>query len=375
MARIKRAEVFDPREVSVFHCVNRCVRRAFLCGQDAVSGRDYEYRKVWLEERLRILAGCFGIDVLTFAVMSNHFHVILRNRPDLVAIWSDLEVARRWLRLCPIRKTENGEPEEPTEQELALVCGDPEKLAEFRLRLSDISWFMRFAAEGVARRANAEDRCTGRFWQGRFKAVKLCDDAAILACSVYVDLNPLRAGCAATPEASEHTGARVRIDELTVPEPAPTEASLADSIRALGNDLPSARSMPRETRRSPADWLALLQLDESQEPGPLPSALETRASDKGFLPMSLGDYLDLLDWTGRQSAPGKRGVVPRQLASILERVQIPAETWLELAIGFGMVFHRVAGGSTSVARESARARRCFRAPGTRLLTLSRVKRE
>ena len=58
MARVARAEVFNPREVSVFHCINRCVRRCFLCGQDAVSGKNYDYRKVWLEERLAFLAGC-----------------------------------------------------------------------------------------------------------------------------------------------------------------------------------------------------------------------------------------------------------------------------------------------------------------------------
>ncbi|MEQ8788529.1 MAG: hypothetical protein RIC55_19625, partial [Pirellulaceae bacterium] len=83
MARLARADVFDPAEVSVFHCINRCVRRCFLCGHDAVSGRSFEHRKRWLEERLRFLAGCFGIDLLGFAILSNHFHLILRNRPDV----------------------------------------------------------------------------------------------------------------------------------------------------------------------------------------------------------------------------------------------------------------------------------------------------
>ena len=365
MARITRAEVFDPREVSVFHCLNRCVRRAFLCGSDPVSGKDYGYRKAWLEDRLRFLAGCFGIDVLGFAVLSNHFHVILRNRPDVVEGWSDLEVARRWLRLCPFRQTEEGEPEEPTERELAFVCGDAEKLSLFRLRLSDISWFMRMAAERIAHRANAEDHCTGRFWEGRFKAVKLCDDAAILACSVYVDLNPLRAGCAATPESSEHTSARLRIDELKA-------AGVRAGENAQDERIEPGVPRPRNSRCTPADWLAPLPLGERSPVGPVPSVLATRASDKGFLPLPLGDYLDLLDWTGRQAAPGKRGVIPAHLKPILERVQIPAETWLELALGFGRLFHCVAGAPCSVARESARARRRFRAPGSRLLAASLV---
>src|SRR5438552_2443549 len=112
MARVVRSDVSDPREVSVFHCISRCVRRCFLCGLDRLTGRDYEYRKAWIEDRLRFLAGCFGIDVLGFAIMANHFHVILRNRPDVVDGWSDDEVARRWYQVCPLRKTAEGRPEE-----------------------------------------------------------------------------------------------------------------------------------------------------------------------------------------------------------------------------------------------------------------------
>jgi hypothetical protein len=360
MARVARAEVFNPHEVSVFHCLNRCVRRCFLCGKDSVSGKDYEYRKAWVEERLRFLAGTFGIDVLGFSIMSNHFHVILRNRPDVVETWGDREIARRWWQLCPGRKTESGEPEEPTEGELNAICGDAERLAEIRSRLSDISWFMRCVAEPVARRANAEDGCTGRFWQGRFKAVKLCDDAAILACSVYVDLNPVRAGCAETPEASEHTSARRRIEEVANCE--------------AGDQLSPEESLSAK-RRTPADWLAPLELDQRSTSGPAPSALASRASDKGVLPLPLDDYLDLLDWTGRQAVRGKRGVVPAHLAPILERLDFPVETWLDLSLGFGRLFHRVAGCPAAVARESARAHRGFRAPGARLLRTSRVRRE
>ena len=134
--------------------------------------------------------------------------MILRNRPDVVAEWSDQEVARRWLMLCPVRKQADGSPEEPNAAELASITGHPDRLREIRSRLSHISWFMRMVSEPVARRANAEEQVTGRFWQGRFRAVKLCDEAAMLACSVYVDLNPIRAGICQTPETSQHTSAR-----------------------------------------------------------------------------------------------------------------------------------------------------------------------
>ena len=337
MARVRRADVFNPREVTVMHCIQRCVRRCFLCGRDELSGKNYEYRQAWIEDRLRHLAQALGVDILAFAVLSNHFHIVLRNRPDVVDGWSDIEVARRWLMLSPGPKTPSGELPQPSEAALNSIVNNPVLLAEIRLRLSDISWFMRFAAEHIARRANREDSCTGRFWQGRFRSVVLGDDAAILACVAYVELNHVRAGCAATPEASEHNSARARVE---------------------GQD----------------EWLAPLPLDEGSVPGPAPSKLSTRASDKGFLPMPLADYLALLDWTGRQIAPGKRGSIPAHFAPILERIGIPADSWLDLALDFGKLFHRVAGCGASVARESARAKRAFRAPGARLLDRTSPRR-
>ena len=246
MARLARRDLFDPSEVSVLHCINRCVRRCFLCGTDPVTGKNYEHRKAWLEERLEFLAGQFGIDVLGFAILSNHFHLVLRNRPDVVATWSDTEVATRWLRLCPLRREASGEPAEPTEAELNTIRNVPERLAEVRRRLSDISWFMRMIAEPIARRANREDELNGRFWQGRFKAVKLCDEAAVLACTAYVDLNPIRAGLACSLESSDFTSAQRRIESLTQ---AATSAARPDG------------------------WLAPVALEESSSPpGPRPSA-------------------------------------------------------------------------------------------------------
>ena len=97
MPRVNRGEIFADDEIQVFHLVNRCVRRTYLCGRDEETGRDYSHRKQWIRDRLEVLAGIFAVDVLSFAIMSNHLHVVARTRPDLVKAWSDEEVALRWL--------------------------------------------------------------------------------------------------------------------------------------------------------------------------------------------------------------------------------------------------------------------------------------
>jgi hypothetical protein len=107
MPRIPRKFLFDPTKVGMYHCISRCVRRAFLCGVDRLSGKNFDHRKQWIQDRLEFLAGQFGIDILGFAVMSNHLDVVLRNRPDLIAGWSDVEVARRWWNLFPLRRDDD----------------------------------------------------------------------------------------------------------------------------------------------------------------------------------------------------------------------------------------------------------------------------
>ena len=146
--------------------------------------------------------------------MSNHLHVILRVRPDLAQEWSDDEAALRWRLLYRPRDEATGRQVEPAEHDLNMITSDPQRVAELRRRLASLSWFMRCLSEPIARAANREDDCSGRFWQGRFRSVALLDEAAVLACSVYVDLNPIRAGIAGTPAESEYTSACDRIRSL-----------------------------------------------------------------------------------------------------------------------------------------------------------------
>ena len=193
MARINRREVLADDEVQVVHCINRCVRRGFLCGDDSVTGKNFDHRRQWIRNRLEFLASVFGVEVMVFSVMSNHFHCVLRTRPDVVKEWSDDQVARGWWKLFPKRRDETEAPADPTELEIRSLVADTERLAELRKRLSSVSWLMRCTSEVIARMANAEDECTGRFWEGRFKGSVLETEEAIAACMAYVDLNPIRA--------------------------------------------------------------------------------------------------------------------------------------------------------------------------------------
>lgn len=154
---------------------------AFLCGQDPLTGRSFDHRRSWIRHRLEFLASVFAIDCLTFSVMSNHVHQILRTRPDVAASWSDRQVATRWLTLHPVRRNKNGSPITPTPEEIDAIENDPQVLAERRRRLSDVSWWMRSFSHGIACQANREDGVKGHFWESRYKAKLLLDEAAVLA--------------------------------------------------------------------------------------------------------------------------------------------------------------------------------------------------
>ena len=348
MSRIPRQELIAEEEVGIYHCVQRAVRRAFLCGQDAVTGKNFDYRKTWIQQRLEFLAAYFGIDVLSFAVLSNHLHVILRNRPDVVAGWSDEEVARRWWFLFPQRKDDQNRALEPTAADLQMLQADAEALATRRRRLSSLSWFMRCLAEPIARQANREDGCTGHFWEGRYKCQPLLDESAVLACSVYVDLNPIRAGVAQTPETSEYTSAYERIQTV---QSNPVETTGAVSSRHVTK---AGGAGADRRRRGPRDaWLSPVEL-QAEAKARSSGRQTARASDRGFLPLSLSEYLQLLDWTGRQARRDKRGQIPEALAPILDRLQIAGECWLDMVLNFSRWFRRAAGRADSLAAEAAR---------------------
>ena len=372
MGRALRSEQFLSDEISICHCVQRCVRRAWLAGVDPVSGNDYSYRREWIRRRMEALASVFAIDVLTYAILSNHIHIVLRNRPDVAATWSDEQIAIRWLRVFPGRRIEE-HLAEPSDNDVQMLIQDKERFAKVKERLSDISWFMRALSEPIARMANRQDEVTGRFWEGRFKAQPITDEAGLLACAMYVDLNPIRAAMAETVEESQHTSAFDRIqgangqmvDSAAFDLVPANQEEQAEKTR--NTPLEDLRKQRTQKRRNPTgkrirtdDWLAPLSLGTSDASDPESSTSGVRASDKGFLPIKLSDYLRLLRWTAKQGGSLERNrEVPPSMRETLTLLGIDLSMWSDLVWNFKRYFDKSAcvGSPTSMsdfAKQSGR---------------------
>ncbi|MCG8394546.1 MAG: transposase [Pseudomonadales bacterium] len=271
-----------------YHCICRCVRRAFLCGQDHYSGQDYEHRRQWVVDRLAVLGEVFAIDLCAYAVMSNHYHVVVRLNQKKAQAWSDIEVAERWMRLFSgplvVKRWLSGQSEGGEALKALEIVG------QWRERLYDLGWFMKCLNEYLARRANEEDCCKGRFWEGRYKCQALLDEKALLQCMAYVDLNPVRADMASTPEASNYTSVKQRASEV--------------------KERHTTKKMPR-----------LLPMVDSE-------TVEVEDDDTvcRFRQM---DYLELVDSTGRAVRADKRGVISERAAGILDRLGIEERAWLQ----------------------------------------------
>ncbi len=275
-----RSTLIDPSSTPYYHCMARCVRRAFLCGEDHLTDTNYEHRKPWVIDRLKKLATVFAIEVCAYAVMSNHYHLVLHIDEERGRSWSDREVLQRWTQLFEgaflVQSFLEGNPLGKAE-----MLRVTEFAAEYRQRLMSISWFMRCLNEHLARKANLEDDCKGRFWEGRFKSQALLDEAALLSCMVYVDLNPVRAGIATMPETSDFTAIQERIEQW------------------------------QQGGRN--NWL---------------KPLKTQKKEQGIIPFVLTDYFELVDWTGRAIRDYKRGAVAAQLPPIFGRLGVNPDEWL-----------------------------------------------
>jgi len=211
---LPRYKQVNLEETPFYHCTTRCVRQSFLCGKDKRTGINYEHRRQWIVDRMHSLSDVFAIDLCAYAVMHNHIHVVLHIAKGRSDSWSMDEVLLRWRKFykCPsiIRrylsvknKLELKDDEVKEVHKIASV---------YRQRLQCISWFMRMLNEYIARRANKEDKCTGYFWERRFRSQAILDERALAAVMAYVDLNPIRAGIAKTPSTSDFTSIKYRLN-------------------------------------------------------------------------------------------------------------------------------------------------------------------
>jgi REP element-mobilizing transposase RayT len=300
-----RSSLVSVADTPYYHCICRCVRRAFLCGEDRLTGKSFAHRRGWILDRLRLLTEVFAIDLCAYALMSNHYHLVVRIAAGRAATWTDEEVIARWTRvfagpLCIQRPYELT----PTAADNAMVDA---LVRLWRARLADLSWFMRCLNEIIARMANREDECTGRFWEGRFKCQALLDPGALLTAMAYVDLNPVRAGIADGLEDSNFTSVQARLFDIA--RGAPAEAPDPD-IRA---------------------------------PRLLPFLGTECAVAPDHLPFNLQDYLDLVDAGGRQTHPAKRGIIAAGRLPLLEVLGINADEWLATVTQLQRRFELVLG--------------------------------
>lgn len=306
-----------PRSIKVnlsvtpyYHCTTRCVRRSYLCGEDALSGRNYNHRKKWLITRIKMLANIFAIKICAYAIMSNHYHLVLFIDEAQMHTWTEKEVKERWAALFPRdAKILEHTPENTMRNKIAL----------WRSRLTDISWFMRCLNENIARLSNQEDGVTGRFWEGRFTSQALLDEGAVLAAMVYVDLNPVRAKTATTPEDSEFTSIYERIQKVAK-ELQHTEYDQKKLIEKCNETTQSDELMPFSSN---------IPHDDSNPK----------------IDFKLSDYIQLVDFTGRILRQDKRGAIPDFLPPIFKRLKFSEQGWFSLVKNLEENFSYAVGNS------------------------------
>ena len=307
---IPRKDLIDSENAGYYHLISRCVRRAFLCGHDPETGKDFDHRRQWIEDRILALAKVFSIEVYAYAVMHNHYHLVVYCDPKAPNSWSDMEVAKRWLSVFP-GKLNN--PKFKTQRDLRLqaIVASPELLTKYRRRLGSLSWLMRRINEPLAKQSNVEDFCKGHFWESRFTSQALLDEAAALTCMAYVDLNPIRAGLTDKLEESEHTGIKRRLEKLT-----PEQLHL--TVKAIAGEVRS-RTMT----------------------------------------LKLDDYLRLVEWTGKTIAYPDKHKIPSSLSSVFERLNLNQAYWVNQVKGFGSSYYRAVGCIEKLKIKAEQLEQCW----------------
>lgn len=315
-----------------YHCISRCVRRAYLCGEDPVSGQNFDHRKQWLVTRIKELSANFAIDICAYAIMSNHYHLVLFVNQEKATNWTDDEVIGRWTQMFP-RNAAILETLRQNSKSRAAQKKLTQQVQQWRERLADISWFMRCLNESIARRANKEDECRGRFWEGRFKSQALLDEKALVTCMAYVDLNPIRTGMSESLDSSDFTSIQER---------------LITHAKKVKNR--SYRQHRLLTRRSAKH---LIGRQSNRKHSALLPFADMPGLQKEQIPFSQQSYFELLETTSKaltllDTDPEKAANDLEEKQSVLQEVGISAVAWLKSVQYFHRHYGVAAGGESSL---------------------------
>ena len=302
---VARSRLVDTAVTRWYHCISRCSRRAHLFGE---VGPDAVDRKAWIENRLKQLDDIFAVSVGGFSVLDNHLHLLLRIDVDQPSTWSDEEVVRRWFRLYPPRGADRKPLADNQIDDLVQKRIKDEKwVAKSRQRLGSLGWFMKCLKEPLSRMVNKSEKCTGSFFEGRYKSIAILDTEALLTVCAYIDLNPVAAGIAATPEQSDYTSVKSRVENVATQQ-------RTDDLREVMNG-------------SVAASRAASGLEDSLWLVPIEDRRRLDAGREGMLEgFTLANYLLLVEHTGRMFREGK-AQISSELASLFERLGSSADCW------------------------------------------------
>jgi REP element-mobilizing transposase RayT len=295
-----------------------------LCGDDIKTGGNFNHRRSWIEEKLLELPKAFAINVAAYAVMHNHYHVVLHIDTNKAQSWTDRDVINRWHQVFKGTRLSRRFSDGDDTLSDAEMIGVSQLALKWRKRLLNISWFMRVINQQLARSSNKEDGCKGHFWESRFKSQALLDDAALLTCMAYVDLNPVRAKIAETPENSEYTSAKIRAETAKKSE-TPNETSQQNQLL-------------------------------------LPFTGDTTKHQSCGIQFKLSDYFLLLDATGRVMRSDKRGAIDSGAECILIRLGIDQDKWLKMTREFEHCFNSFVGNE-KLLRKACEHSNYQRVPG------------
>ncbi|MCJ8313521.1 MAG: transposase [Saccharospirillaceae bacterium] len=305
---VKRSSQIDLALTSKFHCCTRAVRAAFILDDNSDHDPDKINRRQWIEDRILFLTTVFAIDVCAYAVMSNHYHVILDVHKNHSDDWEPIEIITRWHKIYKgtelSRAYAKGKSLTKIESDLVLEFAE-----KCRKKLHDISWFMRNINEPLARIANKEDDCKGRFWESRFKSQALLDEQALLTCMAYVDLNPIRSNMSKTIQKSDFTSIKKRYKKAK-----------------QANNINHSTQQPKNLSKLTGNYS------------------KTKIND---IPIKVTSYIELVEWTGKQLRNNKKSI-SRNTPSILSELNINPEEFLNSAQHFGSQFHRMVGSLKSI---------------------------